>query len=175
MVKIAAAALREHPIFNAQLDEEAEEIVVAADVNVGIATATPDGVIVPVVHAADAKSVYEIAREVDDLAERARRRAVTAAELSGGTFTVNNTGALGPSGGAFPTPLINWPEAAILAFGRITDRVAAVDGAVVVRPTLMLTVTADHRLVDGAGLVAFTNSITDMIEKPDRRLGALGP
>jgi pyruvate dehydrogenase E2 component (dihydrolipoamide acetyltransferase) len=131
-------------------------------------------VIVPVLHRADERSLYEVAREVDGLAQRARTRALRAEDLRGGTFTVNNTGALSPTGGAFPTPLINWPEAAILAFGRIGDRVAAVDGRAVVRPTMMLTVTADHRLLDGADLVAFTNDIVDMIQTPDRRLGELG-
>jgi pyruvate dehydrogenase E2 component (dihydrolipoyllysine-residue acetyltransferase) len=166
MVKFAAVALLRHPLFNAKLDEDAQEIVIAKDINIGIATSTADGILVPVLRNADQKTVTDIAGEVQSLADRARSRRLTPADMRGGTFTVNNIGALNPQGGAFPTPLINWPEAAILAFGRVTDRVVAVQGSPAVRPVMMLTVTADHRLIDGADVAAFTNTITDLIRDP---------
>jgi pyruvate/2-oxoglutarate dehydrogenase complex dihydrolipoamide acyltransferase (E2) component len=166
MVKFAAEALIIHPLFNAKLDDAQNEIVIDKSINIGIATATADGILVPVLRNADQKSLTEIAAEVDSLADRARTRRLTASELQGGTFTVNNIGALNPDGGAFPTPLINWPETAILGFGRIADRVVAVDGSPAVRPVMMLTVTADHRLVDGAEVAAFTNSIVRFIREP---------
>jgi pyruvate dehydrogenase E2 component (dihydrolipoamide acetyltransferase) len=166
MVKFAAAALLTHPLFNAKLDEDREEIVIDTEINIGIATATPDGILVPVLRHADQKSLNEIAAEVQSIAERARNRRLTPADMRGGTFTVNNIGALNPDGGMFPTPLINWPEVAILGFGRVTDRVVAVDGAPAVRPVMMLTVTADHRLIDGADVAAFTNTIIEFLREP---------
>jgi pyruvate dehydrogenase E2 component (dihydrolipoamide acetyltransferase) len=166
MVKFAAVALLNHPLFNAKLDEDRQEIVVDEHVNIGIATATADGILVPVLRNADQKSLTEIAAEVHSIADRARNRRLTPADMRGGTFTVNNIGALNPQGGAFPTPLINWPEVAILAFGRITDRVVAVEGSPAVRPVMMLTVTADHRIIDGADVAAFTNTITEFVRDP---------
>ena len=166
MVKFAAVALLRHPLFNAKLDEDRDEIVIDKDINIGIATATADGILVPVLRNADQKSLTEIAAEVRSIANRARSRRLTSADMRRGTFTVNNIGALNPEGGAFPTPLINWPEVAILAFGRITDRVVAFEGSPAVRPVMMLTVTADHRLIDGADVAAFTNTITELIRDP---------
>jgi pyruvate dehydrogenase E2 component (dihydrolipoamide acetyltransferase) len=166
MVKFVAATLAQYPVFNARLDEERDEIVIASEINIGVATATPDGVIVPVLRNADRKSIDEISDEIDAIAERSKRRRLAPADLRGGTFTVNNVGALDPTGHAFPTPLINWPEVAILGFGRIHDRVVAVDGAPMVRPTMLLTVTADHRLIDGADIAAFSNRLTDFVREP---------
>ena len=166
MVKFAAVALLSHGLFNAKLDEDRQEIVVDKDVNIGIATATADGILVPVLRNADQKSLTEITAEVQSIADRARNRRLTPADMRGGTFTVNNVGALNPQGGAFPTPLINWPEVAILGFGRITDRVVAVQGSPAVRPVMMLTVTADHRIIDGADVAAFTNTITEFVRDP---------
>jgi pyruvate dehydrogenase E2 component (dihydrolipoamide acetyltransferase) len=173
MVKFAAATLAQYPLFNARLDEERDEIVIAPEINIGVATATPDGVVVPVLRDADRKSIDEIADEIEAIAERAKRRGLAPGDLRGGTFTVNNVGALNPTGHAFPTPLINWPEVAILGFGRIHDRVVAVDGAPVVRPTMLLTVTADHRLIDGADITAFSNRLTDFIREPGLLLTGL--
>jgi len=166
MVKFAAVALLSHPLFNARLDEDRQEIVIDKGINIGIATSTADGILVPVLRNADQKSLTEIAAEVQSIADRARNRRLTPADMRGGTFTVNNIGALNPEGGAFPTPLINWPEVAILGFGRITDRVVAVQGSPAVRPVMMLTVTADHRLIDGADVAAFTNTIIEFIRDP---------
>jgi pyruvate/2-oxoglutarate dehydrogenase complex dihydrolipoamide acyltransferase (E2) component len=173
MIKAAAATVQRHPIFNARLDEDREQIVIASEINIGVATATPDGVVVPVLFNADQKSIDEIGAEVESIAERAKTRRLTSADLQGGTFTVNNVGALRPAGHAFPTPLINWPEVAILGFGRIHDRVVPVDGVPAVRPTMLLTVTADHRLIDGADIAAFGNHLTDFIREPRLLLAGL--
>jgi pyruvate dehydrogenase E2 component (dihydrolipoyllysine-residue acetyltransferase) len=166
IIKFVAATLTEHPMFNARLDEDRDEILIAPEINIGVATATPDGIVVPVLRDANHKSIDEIADEIEAIAQRAKRRALAPADLRDGTFTVNNVGALNPTGHAFPTPLINWPEVAILGFGRIHDRVVAVDGIPAVRPTMLLTVTADHRLIDGGDITAFSNRLTDFIREP---------
>lgn len=173
MVKFAAIALPRHPLFNAKLDEARQEIVIDKDINIGVATATPDGILVPVLRDADKKSLTEIATEIQSIADRARNRRLTPSDMRGGTFTVNNIGALNAEGGAFPTPLINWPQVAILAFSRIADRVVAVEGSPAVRPVVMLTVTADHRLIDGADVATFTNTIVELIRNPNLLLTKL--
>lgn len=173
MVKFAAVALARHPIFNSKLDESSQEIVVENEINIGVATATEDGILVPVLRHIDGKTVDEISFEIDGVAARARGRQLASEQLRGGTFTVNNIGALDPRGGGYPTPLINWPEVAILGFGRITDRVVAIDGQPAVRPTMLLTVTADHRLIDGADVAAFTNTLVDLIREPRLLIGGL--
>jgi pyruvate dehydrogenase E2 component (dihydrolipoamide acetyltransferase) len=173
MVKFAAFALARYPIFNSKLDESSEEIMVEKEINIGVATKTPDGILVPVLRHIDEKTLDEISFEIDGAAARARARQLTSEQLRGGTFTVNNIGALDPRGGGYPTPLINWPEVAILGFGRITDRVVAIDGQPAVRPTMLLTVTADHRLIDGADVAAFTNTLVALIREPRLLIGGL--
>ena len=98
IIKFVAATLTEHPMFNARLDEDRDEILIAPEINIGIATATPDGIVVPVLRDANRKSIDEIANEIEAIAQRAKRRALAPADLRGGTFTVNNVGALNPTG-----------------------------------------------------------------------------
>jgi pyruvate dehydrogenase E2 component (dihydrolipoamide acetyltransferase) len=168
-VKACVAALRRHPRFNASLDVEAGEIVYRHRINIGIAAATPEGLIVPVVHDADVKSILEIAREIDALAEAARERKVTVEQLQGGTFTISNYGSYGAT---FGTPIIRPPEVAIAGFGAIQDMVVPVDGAPAVRPILPLVVSTDHRLNDGEHLGQFADTLQAHLKEPVRLLGA---
>jgi pyruvate dehydrogenase E2 component (dihydrolipoamide acetyltransferase) len=169
-VKITAVALRRHPLMNASYDEAAEEYTMHGRVNIGVATAVPDGVIVPVVCDADRKSVLELAAEIAELVRLARDRKVTPGQLAGGSYTVNNLGGIGAQAG---TPIIRPPEVGILGFGRVTERVVAADGAPVVRPSVMLSSVADHRLHDGATLGGFTATVVELIENPYLLLGEL--
>jgi pyruvate/2-oxoglutarate dehydrogenase complex dihydrolipoamide acyltransferase (E2) component len=169
-VKITAVALRRHPLLNASFDEAAQEYVLHRRINIGIATATPDGLLVPVVRDADAKTVVELAEEITELVALARERKATLEQLTGGTYTVNNFGAIG---GQLGTPIIRTPEVGILGFGRISDRVVAVDGAPAVRPTIMLSSVGDHRLHDGDTLGAFTSAVVRLLEHPYALLGEL--
>ena len=170
VMKACAAALRAHPRFNASLNLEAGEVVYRHRVNIGFATATPDGLIVPVVHDADRKPILDLAREIAELAAAARARKVKPEQLRGGTFTVSNYGSYG---GRFGTPIIRPPEAAILGVGAIREAVVAVDGAPAVRPNLPLVVSTDHRLNDGEHLGAFAAAIGAYLADPVRLLGRL--
>jgi pyruvate dehydrogenase E2 component (dihydrolipoamide acetyltransferase) len=163
LVKAAALALVEHPSVNSSLDTGAGEIVLKRHRNVGVAVSTPDGLIVPVIRDADAKSLLAIAREVDDLGRAARERRVDLASLQGGTFTVTNHG---PLGGWFGTPIIRPGEVGILGFGRIQDRPVAVDGELAVRPVLPLSFAADHRIVDGDLQIAFCLTVKGLLQEP---------
>ena len=170
VMKACAAALRAHPRFNASLNLEAGEVVYRHRVNIGFATATPDGLIVPVVHDADRKPILDLAREIAELAAAARARKVRPEQLRGGTFTVSNYGSYG---GHFGTPIIRPPEAAILGVGAIREAVVAVDGAPAVRPNLPLVVSTDHRLNDGEHLGAFAAAIGAYLADPVRLLGRI--
>jgi len=163
IVKIAVHALRRHPYVNASIDLEREEIVLRGAYNLGIATAAPDGLVVPVVHGAEAKTVAEIALEVADLSAAAREQRLAPEQLAGGTFTVNNYGGLGIWLG---TPIIKPPEVANLGVGRLQDRPVAVDGEVVVRPIIALAVSGDHRILDGHTLGAFVSDVVELMEDP---------
>ncbi|TYP88877.1 dihydrolipoamide acetyltransferase family protein [Blastococcus xanthinilyticus] len=163
LVKAVVATLAEHPVFNASIDLGAETITYHGRRNIGLATATGAGLMVPVVKDADGKSLGELAREIDQLAVAARDRSVTPAQLSEGTFSITNFGSYG---GWLATPIIRPPEAAIAGFGRIRDAVVAVDGVPVVRPTLPLSVSADHRLVDGEDLGGFLATLTEYLADP---------
>ncbi len=169
-VKITAAALRNHPLMNASFDEAADEYVLHRRIHIGIATSVADGLLVPVVRDADGKTIIELAREIAELVALARARKATREQLTGGTYTVNNLGAIG---GQMGTPIIRLPEVGILGFGRISDRVVAVNGSPVVRPTIMLSSVGDHRLHDGDTLGAFTSAVTRLIEHPYALLGEL--
>ena len=164
IVKALVEALKLHPTLNATLDEEENEIVVKKYYNIGVAVDVPDGLIVPVVKAADQKSVADLAAEIQKLAEAARERTLDLADLKGGTFSITNVGVIG---GDFATPIINYPEVAILATMKIADRARVVDGAVAVRKTLPLCVAFDHRVVDGAEAARFTKDLVRFLEAPE--------
>jgi pyruvate dehydrogenase E2 component (dihydrolipoamide acetyltransferase) len=163
LVRIAVHALRGHPYLNASVDMEREEITLRNDYNIGIATATPDGLLVPVLAHADAKGIPELALEVAELTSAARARRLRPEQLAGGTFTVNNYGSLGVWLG---TPIIRPGEVANLGVGRVQERPVARDGAVVARPIVALAVSADHRVLDGHTLAAFVSDVVALIEDP---------
>ena len=164
IVKAAVAALREYPILNASLDEETQEIVYKKYYNIGIATDTEAGLIVPVVRDADRKSVWMIAREIRDLAERGREGKLAPHELRGSTFTITN---IGSAGGLFFTPVINYPEVAILGTGRIAEKPVVRDGQIVAAPVLALSLSFDHRMIDGATAQQFLNYIKQLLGDPE--------
>lgn len=164
VVKALIEALKLHPTLNATLDEEEDEIVVKRYYNIGIAVDVPDGLIVPVVKFADQKSVTGLAAEIQALAKAARERTLDLADLKGGTISITNVGVIG---GDFATPIINYPEVAILATMRIADRARVVDGAVAVKKTLPLCLSFDHRVVDGAEAARFTRDLVRFLEAPE--------
>jgi pyruvate dehydrogenase E2 component (dihydrolipoamide acetyltransferase) len=162
-VRAAVLAAREHPYVNSSIDLEAERITLHAHYHVGIAAAGPEGLTVPVVHDADRRSLAELAHEIAALSQAARERKLRPEQLAGPTITVNNFGSLGTWMG---TPLVRPPEVVNLGVGAIRDRVVAVDGAPVVRPTLVLSVAGDHRVLDGDGLGAFVAHVAQLLEDP---------
>ena len=169
IVKAAALALREHPILNSML--LGEEIVLQGEVNVGVAVALDEGLIVPVVREADRKTVLEIHAELEELARRAREGTLSVDQVTGGTFTVTNLGMYGVD--AF-TPIINPPQVAILGVGRITEGLALQGGQVVSRSKMALSLTIDHRIVDGAPGAAFLQTLVQLLEHP-ALIFAVGP
>jgi pyruvate/2-oxoglutarate dehydrogenase complex dihydrolipoamide acyltransferase (E2) component len=164
MVKAAAKLLQEFPLINASLIDD--EIKVWDDINVAIAVAVDDGLIVPVVKNADQKSLVEISKTVKTIAKKARSRELAPEEVQGGTFTITNLGAMG-GGYRFETIIINQPESAILGTGGITDRAVVRDGKVVVRPIMTYYMTYDHRVLTGAVIAAFIKALDDMLQKPE--------
>ncbi|SNZ15803.1 pyruvate dehydrogenase E2 component (dihydrolipoamide acetyltransferase) [Natronoarchaeum philippinense] len=163
VMKAVVAALKQHPIVNAQLDEDAEEIVEKRYYNVGVAADTEAGLMVPVVDDVDGKGLLQVASETNELVQKARERSIEPSELRGGTFTITNVGAIG---GEYATPIINRPQVAILALGAIEQRPVVEDGEVVARHTLPLSLSIDHRVVDGADAARFTNTLMEYLEEP---------
>lgn len=167
IIKALLAALKEHPYLNSSIDETTNEIVVKKYYNIGIAVQTSDGLMVFVVKKVDDKSIIELAREIQDLSEKARARRIALEDLQGGSFTITNYGSVG---GTFGTPIINYPEAAILGVGRIQEKPVVKEGKVVIRKILPLSLTFDHRIVDGAEAAAFMNDLIKRLEDPDELL-----
>lgn len=164
---VTVAALREHPIMNAVYDEGTETVTERGSVDLGIAAATPDGLVVPVVRAAEQLTLLELAREIDALAEAARTRRLTREQTGPGSFTLTNTGAYG---GWLGVPIVRAPEVGIAGFGRTRESAVVVDGEIVARPLLPLSVSADHRVVEGAELSAFISTLERLIAEPSRLL-----
>jgi pyruvate/2-oxoglutarate dehydrogenase complex dihydrolipoamide acyltransferase (E2) component len=162
-IKAVVATLEKYPIFNASIDEEKQEILYKKYYNIGIAVDTPEGLIVPVIRDADRKDLVELAREVADKAERARARQLSLDELKGGSFTITN---IGPLGGIFATPIINQPELAIVGLHAIKERPAVVNSEIVIRKQMYLSVSFDHRYVDGAEAARFMSDLVRMISEP---------
>jgi pyruvate dehydrogenase E2 component (dihydrolipoamide acetyltransferase) len=161
VVKAVARALREHPRLNSRL--VGDEIREMRAINVGVAVALEEGLIVPVVRDADAKSLGEVSEAIRGLADRARRSALSPEDVGGGTFTVTN---LGPQGVEVFTPIVNWPECAILGVGRIAERAVARGGRVEARPTMWLSLVFDHRIADGAPAALFLARVKELLEAP---------
>ncbi|GAB3687754.1 dihydrolipoamide acetyltransferase family protein [Salinarchaeum chitinilyticum] len=175
VLKAVVAALKEYPTMNAALDDEAEEIVFKEYYDLGIATATDAGLMVPVLEAVDEKGILQLASELDELVEKTRERTISREELQGSTFTVTNVGAIG---GEYATPILNYPEVGILALGqirrkpRVVEREAAgedggTEESIEPRSILPLSLSIDHRIVDGAIAAHFTNTVMEYLEDPE--------
>jgi pyruvate dehydrogenase E2 component (dihydrolipoamide acetyltransferase) len=161
LVKLVAAGLAQHPRVNASWKDGT--IVQNADINVGLAVAIDDGLVVPVIHRADTLRLAEIAGRREDVVSRAQAGKLRPADIQGGGFTISNLGMYGVD--AFKA-IVNPPQAAILAVGRIADRVVAQNGQPVVQPTMVLTLSCDHRALDGARGAQFLGALADLIEEP---------
>jgi len=159
LVKAVAKSLREQPVMNATLEDE--QIKVFEDVNVGVAVATEKGLVVPVVHNADKKSLSEIASALKELVEKAREGRLTKEDVTGGTFTITNLGMYGVD--VF-IPIINPPETAILGVGRVTEKPVAVNGQITIKPVVQLSLSFDHRIVDGAPAARFLQRVKQILE-----------
>jgi len=164
VIKAVVAGLEEHPYLNASLDDENEEIILKKYFNIGVAVDTKDGLMVPVVKNAREKSILRLADELLKLSEKARSRTIDLADLKGGTFTITNYGAVG---GTYGSPIINHPEVAILGIGKILEKPVVRDGEIEIRKTLPLSLSFDHRVIDGAEAARFMNTIIDHLEDPD--------
>jgi pyruvate dehydrogenase E2 component (dihydrolipoamide acetyltransferase) len=164
IVKAIVHALKDFPFVNSGLDEENQEIILKKYYNIGIAVDTDDGLIVPVVKEADAKSILEISKEIEELAKKARERKLDLQDMKGGTFTITNIGSIR---GIFATPIINYPEAAILALGRIYDKLVVEGEKVYKKKVLPLSLSFDHRIFDGAYAAKFVDIVVKHLEDPD--------
>jgi pyruvate dehydrogenase E2 component (dihydrolipoamide acetyltransferase) len=162
-IKAVLHALAEHPYLNASIDDEREEIVLKKYYHIGIAVDTPDGLMVPVIKEAAQKTIHELARELQELSEKARERKIALEEMKGGTFTITNWGHFG---GTFATPIINYPEAAILGTGKISAKPWVKNGQIVIRKILPLSLTFDHRVTDGVDASKFLTKVVNYLEDP---------
>ncbi|MBI4044513.1 MAG: 2-oxo acid dehydrogenase subunit E2 [Candidatus Diapherotrites archaeon] len=163
IVKACVGVLKEHPYLNAFLDGQSQQIIVKQYYNIGIAVDTPNGLMVPNVKEAEKKSIIDVAHEIELLAQKARDRTISLEELSGGTFTITNYGSIA---GTFGVPIINYGESAILGTGRIHDKPVVKNGQVVVRKILPVSLSFDHRVVDGAQAAEFLADLKKHLEDP---------
>ncbi len=169
VTKACAGLLREMPELNSYID--GDEVVTWTDINVGIAVAVDGGLLVPVIHRADRLSLREIAARRVTLIDRARSGRIEPNDLAGGTFTVSNFGSYG---GDFETPILNTPQSALLGIGGITDEAVVRNGEIVIRAMMMLSLTFDHRLIDGAVAGRFRARLRELLECPPLMLALMG-
>ena len=164
IIKAITLALKELPEFNSSLDEEKQELILKHFYHIGIATDTDRGLMVPVLRDADKKSVVEIAKEIEDLSTRAKDNKMDISELKGSTFTLTNFGSIG---GLFGIPIINYPESAILGVGRIVKKPIVRDDEIVIAHILPLSLSYDHRVIDGASGVRFISILAKLLSDPE--------
>lgn len=165
VVRAVVEALKHHPTLNGYLDEETNELVLRRQYHLGVAAATDQGLVVPVLRDADHRSILDIAREVGRLAEGARAGTLSRDELTGSTFTITS---LGKMGGLLATPILNHPEVGILGVHRIRERPVVRDGQIVIGNIMLLSLSFDHRVVDGHQGAAFAYDVIGYLEEPDR-------
>ncbi len=167
IMKALVAALKQHPTLNGRLDEEQGEILQFSDVHIGFALDTDRGLMVPVITHAHRRNVFELAGELQRLSAAGRDGSITREELNGSTITITSAGSIG---GLFATPIINYPELAILGVYRIEDRPVVIDGEIRVRKMMYLSITLDHRIIDGAEAARFMNTMKRLLGDPTRLL-----
>jgi pyruvate dehydrogenase E2 component (dihydrolipoamide acetyltransferase) len=163
IVKATVDALKKFPQLNATLDEKTSEIVQRREYHIGVAAQTEDGLIVPVIRDADRRSIVELAREIDRLATATKSGKAAREDLTGSTFTITSLGMLG---GLLATPIINYPEVAILGVHKIAKRPAVLEDKIVIRDMMNLSISVDHRLVDGYDAARFVAEVKDSLESP---------
>jgi len=163
IMRALVVALRKFPTINALVDDTKNEYVVKRDINVGLATDTDDGLMVPVVKHVDRRSILDIAAELQRLTEAARTKKVALEDLKGGTFTITSAGSIG---GILATPILNYPEVGILGVYKISDRPVVREGQIVIRKMANLSITLDHRIVDGATAARFMNELIRLLQTP---------
>ncbi|MFG6496651.1 dihydrolipoamide acetyltransferase family protein [Fictibacillus sp. UD] len=162
-VKAIQIALKDFPIFNAKLDEENEVIRLEKNVNIGIATDSDEGLIVPVISHVEQRNVRDIAHDMKDKITRAKTNKLKSSDMTGGTFTISN---VGPLGSIAATPIINHPEVALMAFHKTKKTPVVVGNEIVIRSMMNVSMSFDHRVADGATAVMFTNRVKELIENP---------
>jgi len=160
-MKAVQHAVVEHPLFNASVDEKREEVIIKKYYNIGVAVDTPDGLMVPVIKNVDKKTILELAAEIQNLSKNARERKIKLEDMRGSTFSITDYGHFG---GIFGTPIINYPDVAILGTGRIADRPWVAEGQVVARKILPLSLTFDHRVTDGVDAAKFLTKVINYLE-----------
>jgi pyruvate/2-oxoglutarate dehydrogenase complex dihydrolipoamide acyltransferase (E2) component len=170
VVRAVGLSLLQHPTLNASIDDEKEEIIYKHYANIGIAVDTPRGLVVPVLRSADRLSIPQIAKELGTLSQKARKAEFTLEEIRGGSFTISNMGAVG---GTYSTPIINHPEVAILLVGRARWMVVSREEKIEKRFMLPLSLSYDHRIVDGAAAARFLNEVINFLQNPGKLLLAM--
>lgn len=163
IIKAVIHGLKKFPMMNSSLDDATSEIVLKKYFNIGVAVATEEGLIVPVVKNADQLSIMEIAKEISRLSDAARARKISLEDLKGGTFTITNIGSIG---GVFSAPVVNYPEVAIMGLHKIKPTPVAKEGAIVIRNMMFISISGDHRVVDGAEVASFLKEVIACIENP---------
>ncbi len=163
IIKATTLALKTHKILNAQLDIDNNQIIYKNYYNIGIAVDTDEGLIVPVIRDADDLTIFELAQKINEMSEKARKRELNLEELKDGTFTITNYGSIG---GQFSVPIINFPQVGILGVGRIMKKPIVKNDAIVIGNILPLSISVDHRIVDGAETTRFVNQIMDYLTDP---------
>jgi len=163
IIKAVVAGLKKYPIVNSTLDESTQEIVLRKRYHVGVASATADGLIVPVVRDADQRSLFDIARALEELAEKTKTGKASREDITGSTFTISSLGTLG---GVLATPIINFPEVAVLGVHKIKETPVVRDGQIVIRSIMNLSISLDHRIVDGYEGAQFLQHVIQLLEDP---------
>ena len=167
VMKAVTLGLMHYPEINALIDDEKMEMTQFNTYNLSIAVATESGLTVPVIHAVEKRSIFELAKILGDVSERARLGKLDRSEFQGGTFTITS---LGTMGGMFATPILNYPEVGILGIHKIEDRPVVIDGEIVVRKRMYLSSSFDHRIIDGHIGAAFVQRVKSLLEDPDALL-----
>jgi len=159
IIKALIKAIKDFPLINSTIEDN--EIIIKKYYNIGIAVDSEEGLVVPVIKIADQKDIFTLAKEIEKLAKEVRARKINIMDLKGGTFTITNVGSIG---GLFATPIVNYPETAIIALGRIYQKAAVVNNNIVVKSVLPFSITFDHRVIDGAYVARFSNKFKEYLE-----------